>query len=41
MLPVGHHEDAAVTDAQPIVASIKATVGSEFRSPLTIRFVKP
>ncbi len=41
MLPVGHHEDVAVTDAQPIVASIKAAEGNEFRSPLTISFVKP
>ncbi len=41
MLPVGHHEDVAVTDAQPIVASIKAAEGNEFHYPLTIRFVKP
>ena len=41
MLPVGHHEDVAVTDAQPIVAPIKAAERNEFRYPLTIRFVKP
>ncbi len=30
-----------MTDAQLIVASIKAAEGYEFRYPLTIRFVKP
>ena len=41
MLPVGRDEDVAVTDAQTIVASIKAAEGNGFRYPLTIRFVKP
>ncbi len=39
MLP--HHEDVAVTDAQPIVAAIEAANGYEFSYRRTIRLGKP
>ncbi len=41
MLPFRHHEDVAVTGAQPIAAAIRAANDDEFRYPLTIRLVKP
>lgn len=41
MLPFRHHEDVAVTGAQPIAAAIRAVNGEEFRFSLTIRLVKP